>query len=392
MNKLLVIDDEVELGRLLGRVAESVGYDVRVTARIADFKDHLAHFMPTVIMLDLSMPEMDGLELLRWLAAQNCRAHIMLMSGFDTRVLDAARRIGEERGLFVAYALTKPIRMPELKEKLASLMENRDDNLDKDDLARGLAEGEMRLFYQPKVDLKTAAPLGTEVLVRWQHPEYELIGPEKFIDLAERSGLISPLTEYVLRAAIAQQKEWREAGICFDMAINLSPANLHDERFADHVTALCAKAAVPPACITFEVTETLAMSRALEALDILTRLRLKGFRLAIDDFGTGFSSLTRLQRLPVTEIKIDRTFVGEAVTMPDAYVIVKTIIDLAHNMKMTSVAEGIESVRHYELLEELGCDLGQGYAIAKPFTAEEFTAWQARWNVKEKTAIPLPAE
>ncbi|HUY68031.1 MAG TPA: EAL domain-containing response regulator, partial [Alphaproteobacteria bacterium] len=284
---------------------------------------------------------MDGLELLRWLAGQNCRAQIVIMSGFDGRVLDAARRVGEERGLLIRYALQKPIHVQDLKGKFESLKETRDAHLDRADLARAIAGEELFLLYQPKVDLKTATPHGTEALLRWQHPALGPISADQFTGLAEESGQMAAITDFVLRTAVQQQKIWRDAGIRYDMAVNLSPSDLRDERFADRVASLCESAGVPPDCMTLEITETLAMSHALEALDILTRLRLKGFRLSIDDFGTGFSSLSRLRRLPVTEIKIDRSFVGEAVKMSDAFVIVKAIADLARNMQMISVAEGI---------------------------------------------------
>jgi EAL domain-containing protein (putative c-di-GMP-specific phosphodiesterase class I) len=184
----------------------------------------------------------------------------------------------------------------------------------------------------------------------------------------------------VLAEAIRQQKNWAENGVDVQMAINLLPSNLRNDKLVDHIVTLCETEGVSPDRLILEVTESTVMGRALEALDTLTRLRLKGFHLAIDDFGTGFSSLTRLQRLPVTEIKIDRSFVIEALKMSDAFIIVKTIIDLAHNMRMTAVAEGVETPKHYQLLAELGCDLGQGNSIAKPLPPGEFQQWAVKWQ------------
>lgn len=386
MDRLIVIDDEPELGRFVGRVGESIGYEVKVTTRVHDFKEQVTQWKPTVIIMDLAMPEADGLELLRWLAAESFRAQVVIMSGFDARVVEAAKQIGQERGLNICFTFNKPVRVQDLKEKLEALKRVKDESLDEADLERALNARELFLQYQPKVELKTGALKGVEALVRWKHPVRGVVPPDQFISLAEMSGLIDKLTDFVLAESIYQQKFWAQQGLDIHVAVNLSPVNLRAENLVEHIGMLCQSENVSPDRLVLEITESTAMSNALQSLDILTRLRLKGFRLSIDDFGTGFSSLSRLRRLPVTEIKIDRTFVIESLTSSDALIIVKTVIGLARNMNLTVIAEGVETMEHYKMLEELGCDLGQGYGIAKPMEAGELLMWNAKRQEQAKTA------
>jgi len=381
MDRLLVIDDEPELGRFVGRVAESVGYEVKVTTQVREFKNLISHWEPGVIILDLIMPEVDGIELLNWLASQNCRARIIIMSGFDLRVVEAAKQIGRIRGLNVDFVFIKPIRVQDLKERLISLKPLKPEHVTEADLESCLAERELFLLYQPKVSLETGETQGFEALVRWRHPTRGTIFPDQFIKLAEKTGLIDKLTNFVLAEALFQQKFMAQQGLDVEMAINLSPTIFHNERLVDQIVMLCNAENIPMNRIVFEVTESAVMDNDLGSLDMLTRLRLKGFKLSIDDFGTGESSLVRLRHLPVTEVKIDRSFVNDMLTSQDAFLIVKAVIALAHDMGLTVVAEGVRSGEHYRLLTELGCDLAQGDEIAKPLLANEIPSWNAGWKM-----------
>lgn len=392
MYRLLIMDDEIELGRFVGRVAESVGYEVKIAARAQEFKDAISGWKPSVVVLDLAMPDTDGLELLRWMASENCKSHIIIMSGYDGRVIEAARRIGQERGLDIGFSLNKPMRVQDLTERFNELKKKAEAKgkpfspVQQDELDRSLSSRELFLLYQPKVALSSGLLQGVEALVRWKHPERGIVPPDQFIALAEQSGLIDNLTDFVIAEALRQHKAWSENGLDIEIAVNVSPFNLHNADFADRVAEACRSEGVPPERIVVEITETAAMNDALEALDVLTRLRLKGFKLSIDDFGTGFSSLARLRRLPVTELKIDRSFVGEMLVSQDAFVIVKTVVALARNMNLTAVAEGIETEEHYRALMELGCDLGQGYGIAKPMPAAEVVTWNEKLNPPKEAA------
>jgi EAL domain-containing protein (putative c-di-GMP-specific phosphodiesterase class I)/CheY-like chemotaxis protein len=378
-DRLLVIDDEREFSGFVRRVAELSGYQVRTTTDPAEFRAWSRDWQPTHIFLDLVMPEVDGVEMLRFLAGDLSAARIVIMSGFDARVVEAARRIGTERGLDIAATVQKPLRAAELRQLLESLHTD-EDTVSESALCDALTNGEIRPYYQPKVDLQTWSPVGFEALVRWRHAVRGTLPPDKFVPVAEASGHIDQLSDTVADQAVRQIGEWRGDGIDACVAINLSGLNLHEEALADRLDALCRKYGVPRDRVTFEVTETAAMSQPLRALDILTRLRIKGFKLAIDDFGTGYSSLVQLHRMPFCELKIDKSFVQECDRSREARVIVKTIIDLGHNLNMSVVAEGAESQEVLHTLAGLGCDVVQGYALGRPMEATAAAAWLSEWT------------
>jgi len=389
MDRLIVIDDEPELGRFVGRVGESVGYEVRVTSQAKEFKLLVAEWAPSVIILDLAMPEVDGLDLLRWLAEENSKASIIIMSGFDPRTVDAAKLIGQERGLKVCYTFTKPVRVQDLKEKLDAIKTPKRELLTPLDLERGLKNGELFLVYQPIVSLKSGRLQGAEALIRWKHSERGELLPIQFLDLVSDPQLASQLTSFVVETSVHQQHLWAEQKLDLQLSINLCPSDLRDENLIAHMVALCEQNRVAANSITVQVTENIVMRDTLETFDVLTRLRLKGFQISIDDFGTGYFSLGRLRRLMTTEIKIDQSFVHNALASRDAQVIIKAALGVAHSMNLIAVAEGIETMEHYELMNEIGCDLGQGFGIAKPMLASELMDWHSWWKMPSRKATQL---
>ncbi len=237
-----------------------------------------------------------------------------------------------------------------------------------DDLARAITGDELFLLYQPRISLPEFGITGAEALLRWRHPQHGPVPPSAFIPLAEATGLIGELTHWVMSEALRQCRAWRETGLDLGIAINVSAENLADLALPDRLQGLCTVHDVPPARVTIEFTETATMRSAVDTLDSLMRLRLKGFRLAIDDFGVGYSSLVQLQRLPFSELKIDHSFVVEADWSRDSRVIIKALIGLAHNLGLETVAEGVETQAALDLLVDLGCDAAQGYYIACPMS------------------------
>lgn len=381
--RMLIVDDERPFGDFVKRIACRLGYETIVTTEAQAFKNAYVQARPSLVVLDLLMPDQDGIDLLRWLASQKCTGRILISSGVGNRVIEAARRVGLERGLDIAGTIVKPVRGSELRKILAGLLPRHPQSLGKTDLERALDQRELFVVYQPKVHLATGRLQGVEALVRWRHPTLGDLAPDRFLSLAEASGLIDALFHFVLNEALRQQYAWAISGIDVQMAINLSPLNMYDEGLADEIAARCREFGVATRRVTIEVTESAAMSDSLQALDILTRLRLKGFEVAIDDFGTGFSSLTRLRRLPVTELKVDRSFVRECLDAKDALGIVKTVLELARNLELAPVAEGLETPEQYRKLVELGCDFGQGYVISYPLLAESLSAWEAQWRMPD---------
>jgi diguanylate cyclase (GGDEF)-like protein/PAS domain S-box-containing protein len=245
------------------------------------------------------------------------------------------------------------------------------------DLRRALNLGELLLYYQPKVSVSTGEVVGAEALVRWQHPEHGLILPDAFIPLAERTGLIGPLTEYVLNEALSQARTWLAAGRQLPIAVNLSARNLHDDRFVDKVAELLAVHDVPALLLQLEVTESALMIDPAKARQTLDRLSALGIWLSIDDFGAGYTSLSQLAIMPVNEIKIDRSFVTTMVEDPSNAVIVTSVVDLGHNLGLKLVAEGVETESALSALRGLGCDVAQGYFLSRPISADAFDIWCA---------------
>jgi diguanylate cyclase (GGDEF)-like protein len=236
------------------------------------------------------------------------------------------------------------------------------------------SDDELFLHYQPKVTLDGERVEGLEALLRWQHPERGLIPPAEFIPIAEGTGIIIRLTERVLGMALGQMRRWLDAGLAVPVAVNLSARCLLDASLPDLVGRLLAEYRVPASLLRLEVTESAVMSDAARCMEVLERLHELGVRLSIDDFGTGYSSMVHLRRLPVDELKIDRSFVLGMTTMPQDAVLVRTAIDLGHNLGLTVVAEGVEGLEHVAALRDLGCDIAQGYHFARPMAVADVTA------------------
>ncbi len=241
------------------------------------------------------------------------------------------------------------------------------------DLRAAIAADQITVSYQPKIDLRTGRISGVEALARWQHAEHGWVGPDDFIPLAEHSSLITPLTASVLRTALADCASWQRFGPGFSVAVNISPRSLLERDFVDEVVRALADAGLPAPLLTLEITETSLMVDPERAIDALEQLRACGVLLSVDDLGTGYSSLAYLQRLPVDEIKIDRSFV-QALPSPASETIVAALIDLGHRLGHHVVAEGIENEAAYDQLCALGCDSAQGYWMGRPVPAPELTA------------------
>lgn len=242
------------------------------------------------------------------------------------------------------------------------------------ELRAAIERDELTLHYQPKLSLAGRRVIGLEALVRWRHPQRGLIPPDQFISLAEQTGIIKPLTVWVLRAAMRQAKAWRAAGLAVPVAVNLSARTLHDPTLPEEIERLLAASGVPPDGLGLEITESTIMVDPARAMEVLTRLSRMGVALSIDDFGTGYSSLGYLKKLPVSELKIDRSFVVQMARDADDAVIVRSTIDLAHNLGLTVVAEGVEDRVTWARLADLKCDAAQGYYLSPPVPAEDLAA------------------
>jgi len=242
------------------------------------------------------------------------------------------------------------------------------------DFRHAISRDQLRVHYQPKLNLKTNQVSGVEALVRWQHPELGLIMPDRFIPMAEQTGAVRPLTLWMLERALQQCLEWRRQGVELVAAVNLSPRNLQDPELPERVRSLLNLLGAPAQMLELEITESVIMSDPLRSLQVLTRLNKMGLRLAVDDFGTGYSSFSYLRKLPVHEIKIDKSFIDDMIQQHDE-VIVQSTIDLAHNLGLTVVAEGVQDKETLDRLRELGCDTAQGDYLSAPLDAPSVLPW-----------------
>ena len=239
------------------------------------------------------------------------------------------------------------------------------------ELRKAIADNDLELYYQPKRDLKTGQICGAEALTRWPHPEHGFISPGEFIPVAEQTGLIRELTLWALNSALRQCAVWRDRED-FIVSVNVSARDLLDPNLPDLIQRSIATWSVEPSRLTLELTETAMMQDRRNTLNVLNRLSDVGLSLSIDDFGSGYSSLTYLQKLPVDELKIEKDFVVNMEENQSDSIIVRTVVDLGHNFDLSVVAEGVETEKAYGMLASMGCDIAQGYYIAKPMPATEF--------------------
>lgn len=386
--KLYILDDDEQYASLLAEVATNEGWQaITEQSAFAFLKSDFP--LNSVLVLDLIMPEMDGIEVIRALAEKRTDLFLILVSGFDTRVLHSAQQLAEAHKIKVLATLTKPISVKEFIDVLAQI--NIDSPIVRKasitqnpvlakELDAAIQQHQLVLHYQPQVNLKTGIIEGVESLVRWQHPVRGMLFPDQFISLAENNNLIDKLTEEVISMAMKQNQKWKAGGMEMPVSINVSAQNITSLRLPELLKGLTEKYAVIAENITLEITESAVMSELTSSLDVLSRLRMKGFALSIDDFGTGYSSLSHLYRAPFTELKIDQIFVMNMTDNAEALIIVKICIMLGQMLGMKLVAEGVETQEVWDELKKLGCDIAQGYFIAKPMPANKLIQWKTDWE------------
>ncbi|MDH6237550.1 EAL domain-containing response regulator [Cryobacterium sp. CG_9.6] len=385
--RILVVDDETFMHKLLAHMLVKLGYTAvsacESGALVLDIVD--GPKPPELILLALNMPDMDGIELVRKLVDHGYTGSVILVSGAEERVLQTAVYLVQAHHITVLGHLRKPVSIADLEEmtgrwRPADEAEREATSYTAHDVRWAIDNGELVNYYQPKVNVATGAVSGVETLVRWQHQEDGLVFPDRFISLAEETGLIDDLTRVVLSSAMKQTREWNDAGLRLKVAVNLSMSSCSSVTFADFVTDVIALEGVEPEDVVLEVTESRLMLDQRAPLEILTRLRLKHFRLSIDDFGTGNSSLTQLLKIPFDELKIDRSFVHGATHDSTALAMYSASLNLGRELGMEVVAEGVEDLEDWDLLRRTHCDVAQGYFIARPMPAEDLIGWITQWE------------
>lgn len=388
--RILVLDDELLMLKLHSQMLFHLGFTSVSTSQ--DGHEALARMdesegPPDLIMLDLTMPAMDGVEFIRRLVDRKFEGRLILISGEDERVLRTVEKLAEAHHIRVLGHMAKPAQ----EDKLASLLRRWRPASGTYEIAwkkpytvaevrEAVEGGQLTLYYEPKVELKTGALVGVEALVRWRHPKDGLVGPQHFIATAETGGLIDPLTRFVFSTAMSQSAVWRASGLPLRMSVNVSIDALASLDFADFASDQASRAGVPSKEVIIEITESRLMQDLRAPLEVLTRLHLKRFEISIDDFGTGYSSLTQLQDIPFGELKIDRSFVHRASTDQTIRTMFGTCLGLSRQLKMTSVAEGVEDRADWDFVRASGCDIAQGYFIGRAMPPETLFSWAAKWK------------
>ena len=386
--EIIIVDDDPLVAEMLATAASMVGFKTHTYIHAVDFLTHDVKAQD-VVLLDLNMPGFDGIEVIRALSANQISVALVLISGQDRGVLHSAEQLARAHALDVIGTLSKPIQIPSLQRLLlkqfASFRSHRnhegvEERLlpQSQEVEKAIQEGQLLVHYQPQLDMNTSELIGVEALVRWQHPERGLVYPDMFIPVAEKNGLMEQLTSYVLSSVLEDRQKWLTEQLSPHLSINISADNITSLGLPEQLMSLLQSHQCDPSQITLEITESTLMGELVTSLDILTRLRMKGFDLSIDDFGTGYSSLSHLHRIPFTELKIDRGFVMNMVKDEEAQAIAKTCIMLGHELNMKVVAEGIESKEIWDMLLEYGCDYAQGYFIAKPMPSDALLDWSEK--------------
>lgn len=388
---VLVLDDEPWMRKLLVQLLKNVGFtnvtgceDGQSALLIVDDPSR----QPALILCDLNMPGMDGVEFIRRLVEHGYTGSLILVSGENERTLQLASKLVQAHHIEVLGSLHKPVSLEMLRPLIAdwrpkhhAVDANRSKCYSADRLRQAIEHGELVNYYQPKVRMATGAVDGVETLVRWRHPRDGLVFPDRFIGIAEAHGLIDALTHAVLAQALSDVATWKQAGLALKVAINVSMDNLHVLEFPDVITGNVQAAGVSPQSVVLEVTESRLAHDLRAPLEILMRLRLRRFGLSIDDFGTGHSSLAQLRDMPFEELKIDQSFVHGAHANETNRAIFYASLRLANELGMTSVAEGVEDQADWNFLRQSGCDLVQGYFVARPMPAGQMPDWVAQWRI-----------
>jgi len=389
VQKILVIDDESDVGEFISAAAEAMGLECIATTEATAF---LAALTPdtTLILIDLLMPKMDGVELLRLLGQRKCKAGIILMSGVGKRTLESAGQLAEVLGLAIVGHLQKPFRLAQLESVLQLQAEPAPPPtplrppqplIADDELRRAIVRNEFVLHYQPQIHIPTGRVIGLEALVRWLHPDRGLIFPDSFIPRLEQLHLIDDLGWIVADRAMSEIPQFNNSdGPALLLSINESVDSLQDLKFPDRFVSLAEMYGVAPANLTVEITESGLIRHLSKTLDILTRLCMKHVRLSIDDFGTGFAMMQQIQNIPATELKIDKSFVMQMSENERDRIMVQKTIEMGHELGMTVIAEGVETKLQLDFLRLHHCDSAQGYFFTPPPPPPALLAWLATYR------------
>jgi EAL domain-containing protein (putative c-di-GMP-specific phosphodiesterase class I)/FixJ family two-component response regulator len=389
---VLVVEDHDFQRQVALRLLQQLG--VGTTLEAADGRGALAVLAQQrqatdVVLVDLDLPHMDGIEFIGHVARERLANAVVVLTALDPALLNTVRIMARASGIRVLGTVEKPLTQAKLAEVIdrystTDLLADEEPppEIDEGLLAEALASDSFEAWFQPQVAIGSGFVTGVEALARW-HLNGHAVPPARFIPELERCQLIDALTERILSQACRWQARWHAAGLALGVSVNVSMHNLEDTTTADRYQAIVLEAGVDPHDVTLEITESAMMHEAAQVLNVLARLRLKGFGLSVDDFGTGWSSLSQLAQLPVTELKIDQGFINGATTDARHRAVVEASLELGRKLGLTTVAEGVRNVEEWQMLAELGCTRAQGELIGMAVSGAQLRDAIDKWRRRQ---------
>ena len=386
IHKVFVVDDSQVQCQYAADLCSSVFDNVHISMAYNGRQalDQLQQAPADLVLIDLEMPVMDGIELISEISQRNLASAVIIMSAKDTKLISSVGVMAEAGGLHVLGCYQKPITEHVLLEAVSKYraqaaptrqVVNNSLPISGQDICQGMVDQQFSLHYQPKLTTRGIILKGAEALARWNHPEIGFISPVSFIEAAEQFNQITPLTMYLFHQALQQKAYWKQRGLSFNLAFNLSPMVLLEDNLIDLIEEALKQHSIAPDELTLEVTENVMLGNVAKCLQTLTRLRLKGFGIALDDYGTGFANAEQLMRLPATELKIDRSLVNEVSRKPQQEKILASTVKLANDLSLDIVAEGVEQLEDFITLTQYDVPQVQGYYFSRPLAADTFTNW-----------------
>ncbi len=388
---MMVVEDNNFQRAVATKVLEDLGCEKVLSA--SDGQDALEKIVAhpdrvDIVISDLDMPGMDGVEFLRNIAERKLADAMVVASALDESLVHTVEDMAEEHGLQVLSNVPKPVTRDKIrtvieqyrKEKRRKNPDTYKESFTPEEIQEALDAGQFQVWYQPKVRMSDGAWVSSEALARWVHPDHGVIMPAQFVSVMENSSMIDQLTWKQIHSIVEDLRMWQIHGKDVSIAVNLSPLLLEDTAMPQKLEEILGHNGVSTCRVTLEITENVMMQNLARSLETLARIRMKGFCLSIDDFGTGFSNFQQLNRIPFTELKLDRTFVSKVAEKPANKVIVESNIAMAKRLQLETVAEGVETPSDWNEIKALGCDYAQGFLIARAMPASQLPQWEQEWK------------
>jgi EAL domain-containing protein (putative c-di-GMP-specific phosphodiesterase class I) len=392
---MLVVEDHDFQRRMVARMLHALGAKGVLLAgngreALALLQGATPVLAVDIIVCDLDMPEMDGMEFLRNLGQMGSPIAVIISSAKDRALLSSVKKMAIAYGVYLLGMIEKPVTLAKLTDLIdcyeppkstATLPTKAHHGITLDEILVSIREKQFYLVYQPKVSLATGLVIGAEALVRWKHPSRGIVPPNDFIPLLEKFGNLDELTLLLMKIAAAACRKWRDQGHDWKVSVNVSQSSLREPALAEQVSQILGEAGLDPKHMILEITESADIAELGPSLENLARLRMRGFGLSIDDYGIGFSSLQQLMRIPFTELKIDQSFVMDCSLSSPSATIIQSNVDIARQLKLSCVAEGVQTQADWDLLKTAGCDIVQGYLISKPLSEDDFVEFSKTYTV-----------